>query len=117
MSTDSIISKIWSFCTTLRDDSVSYRDYLEKYSSELGKKSYELLSGKRLKDIKLSIQSMNDPEIDFGIIKHTSRLGVFDFNIHILRITDIVYPFADIVLKSNPNEKHIKPLLMNTLYK
>ena len=30
MSTDSIISKVWSFCTTLRDDGVSYGDYLER---------------------------------------------------------------------------------------
>lgn len=30
MSTDSIISKVWSFCTTLRDDGVGYGDYLEQ---------------------------------------------------------------------------------------
>ena len=30
MSTESIISKVWSFCTTLRDDSVGYGDYLEQ---------------------------------------------------------------------------------------
>jgi len=28
MTTDSIISKVWSFCTTLRDDVVGYGDYL-----------------------------------------------------------------------------------------
>jgi len=28
MTTDSIISKVWSFCTTLRDDGVGYGDYL-----------------------------------------------------------------------------------------
>ncbi len=28
MTTDSIISKVWSFCTTLRDDGVSYGDHL-----------------------------------------------------------------------------------------
>ena len=28
MSTDFIISKVWGFCTTLRDDSVGYGDYL-----------------------------------------------------------------------------------------
>ena len=26
MTTDSIISKVWGFCTTLRDDGVSYGD-------------------------------------------------------------------------------------------
>ena len=30
MSTDSIVSKVWSFCTTLRDDGVGYGDYLEQ---------------------------------------------------------------------------------------
>ena len=27
---DSIISKVWSFCHTLRDDGVGYGDYLEQ---------------------------------------------------------------------------------------
>lgn len=30
MTTESIISKVWSFCTTLRDDGVGYGDYLEQ---------------------------------------------------------------------------------------
>jgi type I restriction enzyme M protein len=30
MSTDSIISKVWGFCTTLRDDGIGYGDYLEQ---------------------------------------------------------------------------------------
>lgn len=30
MNTESIVSKVWSFCTTLRDDGVSYGDYLEQ---------------------------------------------------------------------------------------
>jgi type I restriction enzyme M protein len=30
MTTDSIISKVWSFCHTLRDDGVGYSDYLEQ---------------------------------------------------------------------------------------
>ena len=29
-ATSSIVSKVWSFCTTLRDDGVSYGDYLEQ---------------------------------------------------------------------------------------
>ncbi len=27
MNTAPIVSKVWSFCTTLRDDGVSYGDY------------------------------------------------------------------------------------------
>ena len=30
MNSTTIISKVWSFCTTLRDDGVSYGDYLEQ---------------------------------------------------------------------------------------
>jgi len=30
MNTSSIISRVWSFCTTLRDDGVGYGDYLEQ---------------------------------------------------------------------------------------
>ena len=30
MNTTPIVSKVWSFCTTLRDDGVSYGDYLEQ---------------------------------------------------------------------------------------
>ncbi|MCK2088958.1 type I restriction-modification system subunit M [Thauera aromatica] len=30
MSTDAIVSRVWSFCTTLRDDGVGYGDYLEQ---------------------------------------------------------------------------------------
>lgn len=29
-NSNSIISKVWSFCNTLRDDGVSYGDYLEQ---------------------------------------------------------------------------------------
>lgn len=29
MNTAPIVSKVWSFCTTLRDDGVGYGDYLE----------------------------------------------------------------------------------------
>ncbi|MYE84920.1 MAG: SAM-dependent DNA methyltransferase [Gammaproteobacteria bacterium] len=30
MSTNSIVSRVWNFCTTLRDDGVGYGDYLEQ---------------------------------------------------------------------------------------
>ncbi len=30
MTADAIVSKVWSFCTTLRDDGVGYGDYLEQ---------------------------------------------------------------------------------------
>ncbi len=33
MNTAPIVSKVWSFCTTLRDDGVSYGDCLEQLTS------------------------------------------------------------------------------------
>ena len=30
MNAETIVSKVWSFCTTLRDDGVGYGDYLEQ---------------------------------------------------------------------------------------
>ena len=33
MTAQSIVSKVWSFRTTLRDDGVSYGDYLEQLTS------------------------------------------------------------------------------------
>ena len=49
MTSDTIISKVWSFCTTLRDDGVGYGDYLEqltyliflKMADEYGKPPYK----------------------------------------------------------------------------
>ena len=48
MNTAPIISKVWSFCNTLRDDGVGYGDYLEqltyliflKMADEYGKPPY-----------------------------------------------------------------------------
>ena len=48
MSTAPIVSRVWSFCTTLRDDGVSYGDYPEqltyliflKMADEYGKPPY-----------------------------------------------------------------------------
>ena len=49
VNNDPIVSKVWSFCTTLRDDGVSYGDYLEqltyliflKMADEYGKPPYD----------------------------------------------------------------------------
>ncbi len=30
MTTSSIVSKVWNYCNILRDDGVSYGDYLEQ---------------------------------------------------------------------------------------
>lgn len=53
-------------------------NYLENNSEELARNGYEVIKGNRLKEMKLAIESANVPEIDFGNIKKTPQLGVFD---------------------------------------
>ncbi|MER0204089.1 MAG: DNA-binding protein [Nitrosomonas sp.] len=52
-------------------------NYIEKFSDELRQNGYEVLRGNRLKQLKLSLSSQSDHEIDF--VTKTTVLGVFDF--------------------------------------
>lgn len=54
-------------------------NYLEQNAEELAQNGYEVLKGNRLKSMKLVIQGMDVPEIDFGNMSKTPQLGVFDF--------------------------------------
>ncbi len=63
------------FEVTLR----TVENYLEQNAKELALNGYEVLKGKRLKDLKLSIQALDVPETDFGNIIKTPQLGIFDF--------------------------------------
>ncbi|MBX7123125.1 MAG: hypothetical protein K1X42_13430 [Opitutaceae bacterium] len=63
------------FDVTLR----TVENYLERFSEELVRNGYEVLSGKRLKDFKLVIQAQDVPEIDFGNMAKTPQLSVLDF--------------------------------------
>jgi hypothetical protein len=54
-------------------------NYLERNAEELTRNGYEVVSGNRLKALKLAITALDDPETDFGIISKTARLGVLDF--------------------------------------
>lgn len=54
-------------------------NYLEKFEEELAQNGYEVLKGKRLKELKLAIQGLDVPETDFGNILKTPQLGIFDF--------------------------------------
>jgi len=52
-------------------------NYIEKYGEELRQNGYEVLRGKRLKDLKLEIIAGGANETDF--VTKTTVLGVFDF--------------------------------------
>ncbi len=53
-------------------------NYLESHPEELGRNGYEVLKGKRLKELKLAIKEAGVREIDFANLKTTPQLGVFD---------------------------------------
>lgn len=63
------------FEVTLR----TVENYLEQNAEELARNGYEVLTGNRLKTLKLAIQDVGDPETNFGITAKTVRLGVLDF--------------------------------------
>jgi len=63
------------FEVTLR----TVENYLEQNTEELARNGYEVLTGKRLKTLKLAIREVGDPETNFGITAKTVRLGVLDF--------------------------------------
>ncbi|KXJ98595.1 MAG: hypothetical protein UZ17_ACD001002664 [Acidobacteria bacterium OLB17] len=52
-------------------------NYIEKNGDELRKNGYEVLRGKRLKDLKLAVTDVFGNETDF--ITKTTVLGIFDF--------------------------------------
>ena len=54
-------------------------NYLEKFNEELRHNGYEILKGKRLKALKLSIRDNFVHETDFVNKSMTRQLGVFDF--------------------------------------
>lgn len=63
------------FDVTLR----TIENYLGENSEELAKNGYEVVKGNRLKQLKISISEADVPEIDFGNIKSSPQLGLFDF--------------------------------------
>lgn len=54
-------------------------NYLEKFSDELTRNGYEVLKGNRLKTLKLEIQRLGVPEIDFGNLANTPQISILDF--------------------------------------
>jgi hypothetical protein len=54
-------------------------NYLEQNAEELARNGYEVLKGKRLKELKSAIRSMDVRETDFTNITRTPQLGIFDF--------------------------------------
>ena len=83
MNTGPIVSKVWSFCTTLRDDGVSYGDYLEqltyliflKMADEYAKPPYNRNVGIPNKYNWQSLKSRKGAELEGHYIELLRELG------------------------------------------
>lgn len=83
MTTDTIISKVWSFCTTLRDDGVGYGDYLEqltyliflKMADEYGKAPYNRDVGVPEAHNWASLRPLKGAELEAHYIESLRYLG------------------------------------------
>jgi hypothetical protein len=63
----------------LEIDVRTVENYLQRYSEELHSNGYVVLRGKALMSLKKIISEIDVPEIDFGNIKMSPQLGIFDF--------------------------------------
>lgn len=83
MTTDTIISKVWSFCTTLRDDGVGYGDYLEqltyliflKMADEYSAAPYNRDVGVPTAYAWPKLKSLKGAELEVHYVKTLSELG------------------------------------------
>jgi type I restriction enzyme M protein len=83
MTTDSIISKVWSFCHTLRDDGVGYGDYLEqltyliflKMADEYARPPYSREVGVPAKHGWPSLRPLKGAELEVHYIETLRELG------------------------------------------
>lgn len=83
MNTASIVSKVWSFCSTLRDDGVSYGDYLEqltyliflKMADEYSKPPYSREVGIPTELNWQSLRAKKGAELEVHYVKTLRELG------------------------------------------
>ena len=83
MNAESIVSKVWSFCTTLRDDGVGYGDYLEqltyliflKMADEYSKPPYSRDVGIPLEYNWQSLRSKKGAELEVHYVTLLRALG------------------------------------------
>jgi hypothetical protein len=63
----------------LEIDVRTVENYLQRHSEELHANGYAVVKGKALVSLKKIVSELDVPEIDFGNIKMSPQLGVFDF--------------------------------------
>ena len=83
MTTDTIISRVWSFCTTLRDDGVGYGDYLEqltyliflKMADEYGRPPYKRDVGVPPQYSLATLRPLKGAELEVRYVETLRALG------------------------------------------
>lgn len=83
MNTHAIVSKVWSFCNTLRDDGVGYGDYLEqltyllflKMADEYSRPPYKRKSGIPTEYNWSSLTTKRGAELELHYLKVLQELG------------------------------------------
>ena len=83
MTTDTIISRVWSFCTTLRDDGVGYGDYLEqltyliflKMADEYGRPPYKRDVGVHPQYSWATLRPLKGAELEVRYVETLRALG------------------------------------------
>jgi type I restriction enzyme M protein len=83
-ATASIVSRVWSFCTTLRDDGVGYGDYLEqltyliflKMADEYGRPPYNRKIGIPTDYAWPSLKAKRGAELEVHYVSTLRELGV-----------------------------------------
>lgn len=83
MNTQSIVSKVWSFCNTLRDDGVGYGDYLEqltyplflKMADEYSRPPYKRSSGIPMEYNWSSLTTKRGAELELHYLKTLQELS------------------------------------------
>ena len=83
MSTQAIVSKVWSFCNTLRDDGVGYGDYLEqltyllflKMADEYSRPPYKRNSGIPMEYNWSSLTTKRGAELELHYLKVLQELS------------------------------------------
>ena len=69
MSTAPIVSTVWSFCTTLRDDGVGYGDYLEQLTYLIFLPDDGMTHSWAMRKVRYQIASPDAPALRWASLK------------------------------------------------
>jgi hypothetical protein len=90
-------------------------NYLEQNDEELVRNGYEVLKGKRLKKVRLSIQQLDVPEIDFGNIRESENIS---YHVAAGSISkELLGEWMSAILRGNEDNEVLKLKILNAISK